>query len=152
MGHRILITGGAGYIGSILAPALLDAGHKVTVLDNFMFGQISLAALCADSNFDLVRGDAREETVLRPLIANADIVIPLAALVGAPLCDRDRTGAVSINRTAVETLAKLLSADQRILFATTNSGYGIGKQGSFCTEESPLRKPWVAVYQDDRVP
>lgn len=149
MKHNILITGGAGYIGSILAPALLAAGHKVTVLDNFMFGQTSLAALCADPDFDVLRGDAREESVLRPLVAKADLVIPLAALVGAPLCDRDRTGAVSINRTAVETLMKLLSADQRVLYATTNSGYGIGEKGAFCTEESPLRP--ISLYGRTKV-
>jgi nucleoside-diphosphate-sugar epimerase len=148
-GLNILITGGAGYIGSILSPALLAQGHKVTVVDNFMFGQMSLAALCADPNFDVVRGDTREEAVLKPLVANADVVIPLAALVGAPLCDRDRTGAVSINRTSVETLMGLLSKDQRVLYATTNSGYGIGEKGAFCTEESPLRP--ISLYGRTKV-
>lgn len=146
---NILITGGAGYIGSILAPALLAAGHRVTVLDSFMFGQTSLAALCADPKFDLVRGDAREADHLKPLLAKADVVIPLAALVGAPLCDRDRTGAVSINRGAVETLMSLLSPSQRVLYATTNSGYGIGEKGAFCTEESPLRP--ISLYGRTKV-
>ena len=146
---NILVTGGSGYIGSILCPALLAKGHKVTVVDNFMFGQTSLNALVADPNFDVVRGDIREESVLKPLLAKADIIIPLAALVGAPVCDRDRTGAVSINRTAVETLMGLVSPQQRVLYATTNSGYGIGEKGAFCTEESPLRP--ISLYGRTKV-
>ncbi len=146
---NILVTGGSGYIGSILCPALLDKGHKVTVVDNFMFGQTSLNALVANPDFNVVRGDVREESVLKPLLAKADIIIPLAALVGAPLCDRDRTGAVTINRTAVETLMGLTSPNQRVLYATTNSGYGIGEKGAFCTEESPLRP--ISLYGRTKV-
>src|SRR5512146_637634 len=127
--YRILVTGGAGYLGSILVPALLAAGHKVTVLDNFMFRQNSLAAACSDANFAVVRGDARDEAVLKPLVATADIVIPLAALVGAPLCDADRLGAVSTNRDAVVSLIRLMSPAQRLLVPITNSGYGIGEAG-----------------------
>lgn len=145
----ILVTGGAGYLGSVLVPALLQAGHKVVVLDNFMFHQSSLNALCADPNFDIVRGDAREEAVLRSLVAKSDIVIPLAALVGAPLCDRDKIGATSTNRDAVATLVRLLGRDQRILIPNTNSGYGVGKGDEYCTEESPLRP--VSLYGRDKV-
>ena len=88
MGHRILVTGGAGYLGSILVPELLAAGHEVTVLDNFMYSQNSLAQVCANRNFRVVRGDIRIEPVLTPLLREAEIVIPLAAYVGAPLCAR----------------------------------------------------------------
>jgi len=136
---NILITGGAGYIGSVLAPKLLNAGHGVTVLDNFMFGQSSLADCCAFDNFEVVRGDARDEATLKKLLAKADVIIPLAALVGAPLCKMDPIGTKTINQDAVEMLCRLSSPSQRILMPVTNSGYGIGEKGKFCTEDSPLR-------------
>ena len=137
-GLSILITGGAGYLGSTMAPALLAAGHKVTVLDNFMFKQNSLAHICADPNFTVARGDARDEATLKPLVKSADAVIPLAALVGAPLCDADKIGAQTINYEAVATLTRILSPAQRILMPITNSGYGVGQSDKFCTEETPL--------------
>lgn len=148
-GHTILVTGGAGYLGSILVPALLDAGHSVIVLDSFMFRQNSLAHVCAHPRFDVVRGDAREEATLRPLLARADAVIPLAALVGAPMCDADRVAATTTNRDAVLTLLRLLSPQQRVLMPVTNSGYGIGDAGKECTEESPLRP--VSLYGRTKV-
>ncbi|MDJ0943503.1 MAG: SDR family oxidoreductase [Kiloniellales bacterium] len=135
---NVLITGGAGYLGSIMVPEMLMAGHRVTVLDNFMFKQNSLASSCADSNFTVVKGDARSEAVLRPLISKADIVIPLAALVGAPLCRDDEIATVTTNRDAVVMLTRMLSKEQRILIPTTNSGYGIGEAGKYCTEDTPL--------------
>jgi nucleoside-diphosphate-sugar epimerase len=137
--HNILITGGAGYIGSVLAPALLAAGHRVTVLDNFLFRQATLLDCCHHEGFDIVRGDARDERVAAPLVAKADAIIPLAALVGAPMCDRDRVGAETTNRDAVRLLCRLASKEQRILVPTTNSGYGIGEKGKHCTEDTPLR-------------
>lgn len=143
-GASILVTGGAGYLGSILVPELLAAGHKVTVLDNFMYHQSSLFALSHLANFDVVNGDARQEDTLRPLIKKADYVFPLAALVGAPLCKKDPVGATTINRDAVATAAKLMSRDQRMIIPITNSGYGVGEKGKFCTEESPLRP--VSLY------
>jgi nucleoside-diphosphate-sugar epimerase len=136
---QILVTGGAGYIGSVLAPALLAAGHRVTVLDNFMFQQATLLDWCHHENFDVVRGDCRDERVVAPLAAKADVVIPLAALVGAPMCERDRVGAETINRDAVKMLCRLASPKQRIIVPITNSGYGIGEKGKFCTEDTPLR-------------
>lgn len=135
----ILITGGAGYLGSTLAPALLDAGHRVTVLDNFLFGQASLNQLCAHPKFDVHRGDARDPEVLKPLLREADAIIPLAALVGAPMCNQDKIGAETVNRDAVLTAIRLCSREQRILMPVTNSGYGVGEAGKFCTEETPLR-------------
>jgi len=142
--YRILVTGGAGYLGSIMVPALLAAGHRVAVLDNFLYRQNPLAHVCSDPNFTVTRGDARDVAVLRPLASQADIVIPLAALVGAPLCDADQLGAVSTNRDAVVNLLKLLSPAQRLLLPITNSGYGIGEAGKECTEETPLRP--VSLY------
>jgi nucleoside-diphosphate-sugar epimerase len=148
-GNSVLVTGGAGYLGSILVPALLAAGHRVTVVDNFMYRQNSLAQVCADGNFDVVNGDARSADMLKPLVAKADYVFPLAALVGAPLCNKDPIAATTTNRDAIATLCGMLSREQRIVMPITNSGYGIGEQGKFCTEESPLRP--VSLYGRDKV-
>jgi nucleoside-diphosphate-sugar epimerase len=146
---KILVTGGAGYLGSVLVPQLLAAGHSVTVLDSFIFRQNSLAECCASEAFDVVRGDCRDEQILADLLKTHDAAIPLAALVGAPLCERDRLGAVSINRDAVQSLCRLASPSQRILMPVTNSGYGIGQPGIPCTEESPL-KP-ISLYGTSKV-
>jgi len=129
--HSILITGGAGYLGSVMVEALLAQGHRVTVLDNFMFSQTPLNHLCANPSFNVVRGDCRDQNVVRPLLKDADYIIPLAALVGAPLCDRDTTGAETINRDAVMMVTRLASKEQRIFLPVTNSGYGIGEAGRF---------------------
>ena len=145
----ILVTGGAGYLGSMLVPELLRHGHRVTVLDNFMYRQNSLTTVCADPNFQVVKGDAREESVLKPLVREADLVMPLAALVGMPLCASDRIGAVAINRDAIITLLRLLSPSQRIIMPITNSGYGIGEKGKYCTEETPLRP--ISLYGQTKV-
>ena len=136
--RSVLVTGGAGYIGSILVPALLEEGFKVTVLDNFMFKQNSLAASCASPNFDIVRGDARDGQLLGKLVSEADIIIPLAALVGAPLCGMDPIGAESLNLDGQLTLFNMVRDDQWVLLPITNSGYGIGEAGKLCTEDTPL--------------
>ena len=138
-GVRILITGGAGYIGSVLTRRLLDEGYEVTVLDNFMYNPTSLLDCCESSRFQVVRGDCRDQDLILKLAGKADILIPLAALVGAPLCDQDPIGAKSTNLEAVRTLCQHLSPSHRLLFPVTNSGYGVGEKGKFCTEESPLR-------------
>ena len=149
MGNNILVTGGAGYLGAILVPELLRLGHKVTVLDNFMFGQNSLLDCCVNPDFDVVRGDARDEELLGRHISRADYIIPLAALVGAPLCDRDKPGTVSTNRDALASITKIASKTQRVIMPTTNSGYGIGQKGIFCTEETPLNP--VSLYGKTKV-
>ncbi len=136
---RILITGGGGYIGSVLTPMLLQEGHEVRVLDNFMYRQTSLLDCCHFETFSVVRGDCRDEALLGRLVRDADVLIPMAALVGAPLCDRDRIGAKTTNEEAVRTLCRLASKEQWLILPTTNSGYGIGEPGKHCTEESPLR-------------
>lgn len=136
---RVLITGGAGYIGSVLTPTLLAKGYKVTVLDNFLFSQNSLMDCCQYETFQVVRGDCRNEELIKRLVADVDTIIPLAALVGAPLCDRDPVAAGTTNLEAIQILCRLAHKDQKILFPTTNSGYGIGEQGKLCTEETPLR-------------
>lgn len=147
--QNILVTGGAGYLGSMIIPELLSLGHKVTVLDNFMFKQNPLAHVCANPEFDVIRGDARDESLIKGAIIDVDVVIPLAALVGAPLCNNDLLGTTSINRDAVIMLTKLLSKDQRILMPITNSGYGIGEKGKLCTEESSLNP--ISLYGTTKV-
>lgn len=149
MGYNILVTGGAGYIGSILVPELLKSGHNVTVLDNFVFGQNSLIECCIYENFNVVKGDARDEDILKPLLQKPDYIIPLAALVGAPLCSRDKIGTVTTIRDAAASLVKLASKEQKIIIPTTNSGYGIGQKGVYCTEETPL-KP-ISLYGKAKV-
>jgi len=149
MSHDILVTGGAGYLGAILVPALLAEGHRVTVLDSFMFKQTSLNHVCNDPNFNVVKGDIRVEATLAPLLKKADIVIPLAALVGAPMCNADPVGAKTINHDAMLLMLRKLSADQRLLMPTTNSAYGSGDADNFCTEESPLRP--ISLYAREKV-
>lgn len=136
---KVLITGGAGYIGSVLSRVLLEKGYSVTVLDSFMYGQTSLLDCCAYDDFEIVRGDCRDERLLKDLIKDKDVLIPLAALVGAPLCDRDTIAAKTTNVDAVKLLCDFASKSQRILYPNTNSGYGIGENGKHCTEESPLK-------------
>ncbi|MBT4933377.1 MAG: SDR family oxidoreductase [Rhodospirillaceae bacterium] len=145
----VLVTGGAGYLGSILVPEFLGKGFHVTVLDNFMFRQNSLATSCVNPNFNVVNGDARNETLLKELLAKADVVIPLAALVGAPICAQDPIGATTTNLDGQMMLLKNLSPDQRVLIPITNSGYGIGEAGKFCTEKSPLRP--ISLYGQHKV-
>jgi nucleoside-diphosphate-sugar epimerase len=139
MSARILVTGGAGYIGSILVPALLAEGHSVTVLDSFRYGQTSLLEACADDRLRIVRGDSREESILAPLVKEADVLLPLAALVGVPVCEADPTAARTVNLDAIRLLLSLRSPRQRLIYPCTNSGYGIGQKDRFCTEETPLR-------------
>ncbi|NDB70860.1 MAG: SDR family NAD-dependent epimerase/dehydratase, partial [Methylocystaceae bacterium] len=149
MSYNILVTGGAGYLGSTMVPDLLAAGHKVTVLDNFMFRQSSLNHCCHHANFDVIRGDIRTERTVAPLVKKADVIIPLAALVGAPLCSLDPVGATSTNHDAIALMLKILSKQQIVLMPTTNSAYGTGDENNFCTEDSPLRP--ISQYAIEKV-
>ena len=149
MAERVLITGGAGYIGSILTPKLLEAGYKVVVLDTFNHRVNSLGLSCNHPNFEVVRGDCRDERVVGPLASAADWVFPLAALVGAPLCEADQLTARSTNTDAIKMLMEKLSPAQRVVFPVTNSGYGIGEPGKFCDENSPLRP--ISLYGRTKV-
>ena len=146
---RILVTGGAGYLGSVLVPYLLSLGHNVTVLDSLLYGQAPLLDCCIKEGFEFVYGDARDERLLQPLISKADCILPLAALVGAPACKRDAVGAVSTNRDAVVLISRLRSKQQRVLLPTTNSGYGIGEKDIACTEDTPLRP--ISLYGTTKV-
>ena len=135
---NILVTGGAGYIGSILVPALLAEGHSVTVVDSFLYNQASLLDCCHNPALTIVRGDVRDERVVLPLLAKADAVMPLACLVGAPLCAQKPIEARSINLDAILMLLRHASPSQLFVSPTTNSGYGVGQAGVYCTEETPM--------------
>jgi nucleoside-diphosphate-sugar epimerase len=136
---RVLVTGGAGYLGSVLVEHLLDAGHHVTVVDALVHGHAPLFHLCADAAFEFVRGDVRDEDLMLGVVKSADVLIPLAAVVGAPACDRDPWLARAVNLDAVRLLERLRSRDQPMIFPTTNSGYGTTSGAVHCTEETPLQ-------------
>lgn len=136
---KILVTGGAGYIGSVLVPVLLQEGHEVTVLDNFYFNQSTLLECCMDPNFHVVRGDARKESLMEELIEGKDYIIPLAAMVGFPLSKADEIAAETTNLGAIKTILKLRKPGQRVIYPCTNSGYGVGEGDKFCTEDTPMR-------------
>lgn len=146
---KILVTGGAGYIGSILTPTLLNEGHEVTVVDNFMYNQSSLLDCCNNPKLTIIRGDARNEKLISKALENQDFIIPLAALVGAPLCDKFPSEAKSINLDAIKLILKLRKKGQKIIYPNTNSGYGTGKKETYCTENSPL-KP-ISIYGKTKV-
>lgn len=135
---QVLVTGGAGYLGSVLCEHLLDAGYRVTVIDNLKYRQRSLFHLCAHPAFDFEFGDVRNEVLMRRLITRADVLIPLAAVVGAPACDRDPWLARAVNLEAVQLLNRLRSWSQLVVFPTTNSGYGTKSHDAYCTEDTPL--------------
>jgi len=138
MRRHVLITGGAGYVGSILTEHLLRRGDKVTAVDTLMYGDHCLFQFCEDPNYEFVFGDARDERIMKGLVAKADVIIPLAAIVGAPACARDPHLATSTNFDAVVMANKLRSASQLVIYPNTNSGYGIKTGATFCTEDTPL--------------
>ncbi len=141
---NILITGGAGYIGSVLVPMLLARGDRVTVLDSFYYEQNSLLDCCGNKNFTVVRGDARDAETVKKVLDGKDYIIPLAALVGFPICDKDKIAATTTNLDAVKMILSERAPEQRVIFPCTNSGYGLGEGEKFCTENSPINP--VSLY------
>lgn len=135
---NILVTGGAGYIGSILVPELLKAGNNVTVLDNFYYKQSSLIDCCKYKTFNIINGDVNDEEVLKKAVEGAELIYPLAALVGFPVCDKNKITAINTNLKAIEKLLAIREPSQKIIFPCTNSGYGLGQGQQYCTEESPI--------------
>jgi nucleoside-diphosphate-sugar epimerase len=136
---KVLVTGGAGYIGSVLVDSLINRKYDVTVVDNLMYKQTSLTQYCHLPNFKFVKGDVRDWNMMKPLVDEADIIIPLACIVGMPACKKYPELTQDTNQTAIEWLARNTRDDQKIIFPTTNSGYGIGQDGIHCTEETPLK-------------
>jgi len=136
---RLLVTGGAGYLGSVLVPMLLGEGQDVTVVDNFLYDQASLLDCCHHPRLSIVRGDAGDRALMAGCLKTADVILPFACLTGAPVCDLAPREAKRVNLDAIAMLLELRSPQQRIIFPTTNSGYGIGQAGLYCTEETPLR-------------
>jgi nucleoside-diphosphate-sugar epimerase len=141
---RVLVTGGAGYIGSVLVPSLLASGHEVAVLDSFMYQQTSLLECVHDPRLRVVRGDARDAALLKSELDDVDWIFPLACLTGAPLCEREPSAAEGVIVGAIERLLELRRPHQWLVYPNTNSGYGIGESGSHCTEESAQRP--VSLY------
>lgn len=135
---KILVTGAAGYIGSVLTPELLKDGFEVIVIDNFMYNQNSLLDCCNDKKLTIIRGDCRDEKLISKYIKGVDCIFPLACLTGAPLCNKDQIGARTTNLEAIKMILKLRSKNQKIIFPTTNSGYGINQEGIHCDESTPL--------------
>ncbi len=146
---NVLVNGGAGYLGSILCQRLLDAGHRVSVLDKLLYGPANLFHLSASESFDFTQGDARDEGTIKRLLKDAEVIIPLAAIVGAPACDRDPWIATSTNYQAVAMLNRLRSPRQLVIYPNTNSGYGTKSGALFCTEETPLDP--ISLYGVDKV-
>ena len=136
---KILITGGAGYIGSMLCTKLINFGYQVTVVDLLKYNKSSLNHLYFYKNFKLIVGDIRNKKLMKKLIKKNNFIIPLAGLVGAPLCDKYKKDAISTNLESIKTLRKIVTSKNKIIFLTSNSGYGIGEKNKFCTEESPLK-------------
>lgn len=149
MTSHILITGGAGYLGSVLCEHLLNAGYAVTVLDNLRYGQAPLFHMCANPNFEFVVGDARDEKLVAQQLKDKDAIIPLAAIVGAPACDRDPWATRATNLEAIQVINRLRSPQQWILYPNTNSGYGTKSGNQFCTEDSPLEP--ISLYGQTKV-
>ena len=147
---RVLVTGGAGYIGSKLVTKLLDNNYKVTVIDILKFSSKSLNHLFNNKNFTFIKGDVRNKKLMTKLIKKNDFIIPLAALVGAPLCEKNKKEAISVNLDSIKHLMRIISKKRnRIIYLTTNSGYGVGEKNKYCDENSPLNP--ISLYGRTKV-
>ncbi len=147
--NRILITGGAGYIGSQLSTRLVELGYKVTVIDILKFNKNSILHLLSKKNFKLICGDTRNKKLLDRELKINDIIIPLAALVGAPLCEKFPKLAKELNFNIIKYILSKINKYQKVIYPNTNSGYGIGKKNSYCTEESDLNP--ISLYGRTKV-
>jgi nucleoside-diphosphate-sugar epimerase len=146
---NVLVTGGAGYIGSVLCEHLLAAGHEVIALDSLVWNNPSLFHLCHYGSFDFVHGDVRDTVLMEGLVSRADVIIPLAAIVGAPACQTNSWEAWQVNCDSIAMLNDIRSNDQFVIYPTTNSGYGTQSGEVFCTEETPLEP--ISIYGQTKV-
>ena len=151
MAESVLITGAAGYLGSILVPEMLARGYEVTALDTYARNDTALAAMCSNPNFNPIQGDARDKDLIKKLVAKSDILLPFAGLVGAPLCNKDPFNARTTNLDAVVMLNSFVSKDQRIIYPTTNSGYGIGEKGRLLHRENPSQSDFTLWHHKGRI-
>ena len=147
--ERVLVTGGAGYIGSILTEHLLDEDYKVTCLDNLMYGQKSLLNYIYIPNFDFIYGDVRNESLMKEIVPKFDVLLPLAAIVGVPACKKNPFDSESINRDVISMLNEIRGVQQKVIFPTTNSGYGTKNVEIYCTEDTPLEP--ISLYGKTKV-
>ena len=146
---KILITGGAGYIGSKLATKLLNLKYKVTVIDVLKFSSKPLNHLFNNKNFTFIKGDVRNKKLIKNLIKQNEFIIPLAALVGAPLCEKNKKEAISVNLNSINFMMKNLNRKNKVIYLTTNSGYGVGEKNKYCDEKSPLNP--ISLYGRTKV-
>ena len=149
MSVHVLVTGAAGYLGSVLCEHLLKANYQVTALDNLLYGQNSLFHLCANQHFNFVFGDTRNPELMQTLIKQVDVIVPLAAIVGATACDRDPWAAKSTNLEAIQMINQMRSPQQLLVYPNTNSGYGTQTGETYCTEETPLEP--ISLYGQTKV-
>ena len=149
MTKKILITGGAGYIGSMLTSKLVNIGYDVTVIDLLKYTANSLNHLHLFKNFKLIVGDVRNKTLIKKEIKKNEFIIPLAALVGAPLCEKNKKEAISVNFNSIKLLMKYINKKHKVIYLTSNSGYGVGKKNKFCDEKSPLNP--ISLYGTTKV-
>ena len=136
---KILITGAAGYIGSMLTTKLVELGYNILAVDILKYDDNSLSHLFYFKNFNFIKADITKKNVIKKIIKNCEYIIPLAGLVGAPLCNKYKKEAINVNLKSIEVLLKYKKKNQKIIYPTTNSGYGIGEKNKFCNESSILK-------------
>ncbi len=146
---KILITGGAGYIGSMLSTELVKLGHQITVIDDLRYSHNSLNHIIHYKNFQFIKDDVRNKKLLKKEILKNNIIIPLAGLVGAPLCEKYKQEAIETNFKQIEFILRVIKKNQKLIYMNSNSGYGIGLKNAFCDEKSPLNP--ISLYGKTKV-
>ncbi len=145
---KILITGGAGYIGSVLSDMLLEKGHNVTIIDKFIFNQNSLGHIAHNKKLNIIKGDVTKLSDIKKSLKENDLIIPLAGYVGAPICKKFPRISTEVNKGSIKLLKKNLSKSQFVIYPNSNSGYGTTNPDSFCNEHTPLNP--ISLYGKDK--